>query len=63
MMKKFLEEFKTFALRGNVMDLAVGVIVGGAFGTITTSLIGDVIMPILGMFIGGVDFRHLSTPI
>ena len=58
-MKKFLEEFKTFALRGNVMDLAVGVIVGGAFGTITTSLIGDVIMPILGMFIGGVDFKDL----
>ena len=60
MMKKFLDEFKTFAVRGNVMDLAVGVIVGGAFGTITTSLIGDVIMPILGMFIGGVDFKDLA---
>ena len=59
-MKNFLEEFKTFALRGNVMDLAVGVIIGGAFGAITTSLIGDVIMPILGMFIGGVDFSHMA---
>ena len=58
-MKNFLEEFKTFALRGNVMDLAIGVIIGGAFGTITTSLIGDVIMPILGMFIGGVNFSHI----
>jgi large conductance mechanosensitive channel protein len=59
-MKKFVEEFKTFALRGNVMDLAVGVIIGGAFGAITTSLINDVIMPFLGMFIGGVDFSDLA---
>ena len=51
-MKKFLEEFKAFAMRGNVMDLAVGVIVGGAFSAITTSLINDIINPILGMFAG-----------
>ena len=51
-MKKFLQEFKEFAMRGNVMDLAVGVIIGGAFGSITTSLINDVINPILGMFAG-----------
>ena len=51
-MKKFLQEFKAFAMRGNVMDLAVGVIIGGAFSAITTSLIDDVINPILGMFAG-----------
>ena len=51
-MKKFFNEFKAFAMRGNVMDLAVGVIIGGAFGSITTSLINDVINPILGMFAG-----------
>lgn len=51
-MKKFLQEFKVFAMRGNVMDLAVGVIIGGAFSAITTSLINDIINPILGMFAG-----------
>ena len=51
-MKKFLREFKEFAMRGNVMDLAVGVIIGGAFSAITTSLINDIINPILGMFAG-----------
>ena len=51
-MKKFLEEFKTFAMRGNVMDLAVGVIIGGAFSAITNSLINDIINPILGMIAG-----------
>jgi large conductance mechanosensitive channel len=51
-MKKFLQEFKEFAMRGNVMDLAVGVIVGGAFSAITNSLINDIINPILGMFAG-----------
>ena len=51
-MKKFLEEFRAFAMRGNVMDLAVGVIVGGAFSAITSSLIDDIINPILGMFAG-----------
>lgn len=51
-MKKFLREFKEFAMRGNVMDLAVGVIIGGAFSAITNSLINDIINPILGMFAG-----------
>lgn len=51
-MKKFLEEFKAFAMRGNVMDLAVGVIIGGAFSAITNSLINDIINPILGMIAG-----------
>ena len=60
-MKKLFEEFKTFAMRGNVIDLAVGVIIGGAFGAITTSLIGDVIMPVLGMFIGGIDFSNMAV--
>jgi len=55
-----LEEFKKFILRGNVFDLAVGVIVGGAFGKITTSVINDLIMPPLGMMIGGVNFKNLK---
>ena len=53
-------EFKTFAMRGNVMDLAVGVVIGGAFGLIINSLVGDVIMPIIGILTGGVDFTGLS---
>ena len=53
-------EFKTFALRGNVMDLAVGVVIGGAFGLIINSLVGDVIMPIIGIFTGGINFSGLS---
>lgn len=59
-MKKFLEEFKAFAMRGNVMDLAVGVIVGGAFGSITTSLIDDIIMPLVGIFVSQASFADLS---
>lgn len=55
-MRKFTEEFKKFALKGNVMDLAVGVIIGGAFGTITASLVNDVIMPVVSMFLGGINF-------
>jgi large conductance mechanosensitive channel len=55
-MKKFIEEFKTFISRGNVVDMAVGVIVGGAFGKISTSLVNDVIMPAVSMLMGGVDF-------
>ena len=62
-MKKFLEEFKAFALRGNVMDLAVGVIIGGAFGAITTSLIDDLLMPLLGMIVGGIDFGGLAVTV
>ena len=54
-----LKEFKTFVMRGNVMDLAVGVIIGAAFGKIVTSLVNDVIMPPIGLLIGGVDFSAL----
>jgi large conductance mechanosensitive channel len=53
-----LEEFKKFALRGNVVDLAVGVIIGAAFGTIVASLVGDIIMPIIGAVTGGLDFSN-----
>ena len=59
-MKKFFLEFKEFAMRGNVLDMAVGVILGGAFGKITTSLVNDVFMPLIGMLIGGVDLGKLS---
>ena len=55
-MKKFFEEFKTFAMRGNVIDMAVGVVIGGAFGKITTSIVNDIIMPIISMLTGGIDF-------
>ena len=57
-MKKFLEEFKKFALKGNVVDLAVGVIIGGAFQVIVTSLVGDIISPIIGIF-ASTDFSNL----
>ena len=56
-----VKEFKEFATKGNVVDLAVGIIIGGAFGKIVSSLVGDVIMPPLGLLIGGVDFRDLSA--
>ena len=55
-MKKFFEEFKTFAMRGNVIDLAVGVVIGGAFGKITTSIVNDIIIPCISMLTGGVNF-------
>ncbi|HEX2698289.1 MAG TPA: large conductance mechanosensitive channel protein MscL, partial [Anaerolineales bacterium] len=55
-----LKEFRDFAMRGNVMDLAVGVIIGGAFGKIVSSLVGDMLMPVVGLFIGGVDFSGLG---
>lgn len=54
------KEFKEFISKGNVLDLAVGVIVGGAFGKIVTSLVDDIIMPIIGLIIGGIDFSGLS---
>lgn len=54
-----MAEFKEFALKGNVMDLAVGVIIGGAFGKIVDSLVGDIIMPIIGKIIGNVDFSNM----
>ena len=59
-MKKFMDEFKQFIARGNVMDMAVGVIIGGAFTAITTSLINDIIMPLLGIFTGSISFAALS---
>ena len=55
-MKKFLNEFREFAMRGNVLDMAIGVIIGSAFGKITTSLVNDVFMPLIGLLIGGVEF-------
>ncbi len=54
------QEFKKFAVRGNVIDLAVGVIIGGAFGKIVSSLVNDIIMPLVGLILGGIDFRGLS---
>ena len=57
-MKKFFDEFKTFAMRGNVIDMAVGVVIGGAFGKITTSIVNDIIMPCISMITGGVDFSQ-----
>ncbi len=58
-----LKEFKEFIARGNVMDLAVGVIIGGAFGKIVTSLVDDILMPLIGMLMGGIDFTGLSAKI
>ena len=57
-MKKFFEEFKTFAMRGNVIDMAVGVVIGGAFGKITTSIVNDIIMPLISMLTGGINFSQ-----
>ena len=59
-MRKFLNEFKEFAVRGNVIDMAVGVVVGGAFSKIVTSLVNDVIMPLISLAIGKVNFTNLS---
>lgn len=56
-----LKEFREFAVKGNVVDLAVGVIIGGAFGKIVSSLVNDVIMPPIGLLIGGVDFKDLAV--
>jgi large conductance mechanosensitive channel len=56
----FIQEFKKFAMRGNVIDLAVGVVIGGAFGKIVNSLVTDIITPPLGLVIGGVDFSNLT---
>lgn len=57
-MKKFISEFKEFIARGNVLDLAIGVIIGGAFGKIVSSLVDDIIMPLIGLATGGVDFTQ-----
>ena len=59
----FVKEFKEFAMKGNVMDMAVGVIIGGAFGKIVTSLVDDVLMPAIGMLTGNVDFTKLALKI
>jgi large conductance mechanosensitive channel len=58
-----VKEFKEFVMRGNVMDLAVGVIIGGAFGKIVASLVNDILMPLIGLIIGGIDFSSLAFTI
>ncbi|MDD2648623.1 MAG: large conductance mechanosensitive channel protein MscL [Eubacteriales bacterium] len=58
-MKKLLKEFKDFAMRGNVIDLAVGMMIGSAFGKIVSSVVNDLIMPLIGALIGGIDFQNL----
>lgn len=60
-MSKFMQEFKAFAMKGNVVDMAVGVIIGGAFGKIVTSLVNDIIMPLVGSLLGNVDFTTLNA--
>jgi len=55
-----MSEFKSFAMRGNVMDMAVGIVIGGAFGKIVSSFVNDVLMPPIGMMMGGVDFKDLA---
>ena len=60
---QMLKEFREFAMKGNVVDLAVGVIIGAAFGAIVNSLVGDVIMPIIGAITGGLDFSNYFTPL
>jgi len=62
-MKKFLEEFKAFALKGNVVDMAVGVIIGTAFSAIVNSIVKDLVMPIFGIVLGGIDFSVLSLTV
>lgn len=57
----FMKEFREFAMRGNVVDLAVGVIIGAAFGKIVSSLVADIIMPPLGLLIGGIDFKQFAV--
>lgn len=60
---RILNEFREFAMKGNVVDLAVGVIIGAAFGAIVNSLVGDIIMPIIGAITGGLDFSNYFTPL
>lgn len=59
-MSKFIQEFKKFAMRGNVIDMAVGIIIGGAFGKIVSSLVADIIMPAVGLLVGGVNFTEMK---
>ena len=63
MIMKEVNEFKTFISRGNVVDMAVGVIIGGAFGKIVTSLVNDMLMPLIGVLLGGLDFTELSIKV
>ena len=62
-MKKFISEFKEFISKGNIVDMAIGVIIGSAFGKIVTSLVNDIFMPIIGVIIGGLDFSNLSIKV
>lgn len=62
-MKSFIEEFKAFAMRGNVIDLAVAVVIGGAFGKIVSSLVDNIVTPIIGKLLGGIDFSSLAFPL
>ena len=62
-MKKLIDEFKKFIMRGNVIDLAVGVVMGNAFSKIVSSLVNDIMMPIIGIIIGGHDFSNLSITV
>ncbi len=60
---KWLNEFKAFAMRGNVLDMAIGIIIGGAFGKIVSSLVSDIIMPPIGVLVGGVNFTEWKIPL
>ena len=60
-MKKFFHEFKEFAMRGNVLDMAIGVVIGTAFGKITTSIVNDIIMPLIGLITGGIDLTQWNS--
>ena len=60
---RVIQEFKEFAMKGNVLDMAVGVVIGGAFGKVVSSFVGDVVMPLLGKVVGGVDFGKLALTI
>ena len=62
-MKQLLKEFKEFISKGNIVDMAIGVIIGSAFGKIVTSLVNDIFMPIIGVIIGGLDFSNLSIKV
>ena len=62
-MKKFVSEFKEFISRGNVLDMAVGVVIGGAFTAIVTALVDNIIMPLIGILVGGLDFTGLSVKV
>ena len=63
MIKNFLKEFKEFAIKGNVLDMAIGIIIGGAFSPIVSSLVKDIIMPPIGFILGNVDFSNLYLPL